>query len=331
MNNGDVPPLSRSSRLSRLTRLSRHSSKRSSNNNFSPSDILPQDGHKPYPNRPQSDGIPEQHEQPVEGQLLLGAPESDQDSNSPPKQEANVNGEPNHEPEPASQDESDEPESYDLNPPAPKTQQTNIEATTLRFFSADHLDLILRDTNHAARLRRFLDTFMPRHASALTQYVELRKAFAAIEYANAIAHKVSRGSNDSPLIAANYDETFGTELRDTAEALVEEALPAYLTNRLVSIVTESLVKDIIGNNSPFMKELVPNLAEVYCITDPSAQDNPIVYASEGSFETRITIYVETLIGSQNSTISLNTLSNTLLDATVDSFKVQRRQSQQSIE
>lgn len=277
MNNGDVPPLSRSSRLSRLTRLSRHSSKRSSN--FSPSDILPQDGHKPYPNRPQSDHIPEQNE---DGQLLLGPPDSDLESNNPPQQAEHTNGAPDHHPESASQDESDEPESYDLNPPAPKTSHANIEAIALRFFSADHLDLILRDTTHAARLRRFLETYMPQHATALTQYVELRKAFAAIEYANAIAHRVSADSQDSPLSAANYDDAFGASLRETAEALVEEALPAYLTNRLVSIVTESLVKDIIGNNTPFMKEMVPNLAEVYCITDPSAQDNPIVYASEGA-------------------------------------------------
>jgi hypothetical protein len=31
-----------------------------------------------------------------------------------------------------------------------------------------------------------------------------------------------------------------------------------------------------------MRELIPSLAEVYCISDPSLPDNPIVYASEGT-------------------------------------------------
>ncbi|KAI7042315.1 hypothetical protein KC352_g46504, partial [Hortaea werneckii] len=34
-----------------------------------------------------------------------------------------------------------------------------------------------------------------------------------------------------------------------------------------------------------MRELIPSLAEVYCVTDPSLPDNPIVYASEEFYNT----------------------------------------------
>ena len=70
-------------------------------------------------------------------------------------------------------------------------------------------------------------------------------------------------------------------MQENVESLLEDALPAYVTHRLTQLVTESLVKEITGNNAPIMRELIPSLAEVYCITDPSLPDNPIVYASEG--------------------------------------------------
>ena len=111
-----------------------------------------------------------------------------------------------------------------------------------RFYSADHLDLILRNPNHASRFREFVDTYRSQHIKALTQYVESRKAFAAIEYANSIVHGMPKVTEDPPFFAANFDEKFGSNLRQIAEALIEDTLPAYLTNRLVSIVTESLVK-----------------------------------------------------------------------------------------
>lgn len=82
--------------------------------------------------------------------------------------------------------------------------------------------------------------------------------------------------------AAVLDRNFEAKSLRASDALVSEALPGYVTHRLVQIVTECLVKEITGNNSPIMRELVVGLAEVYCLTDPSLPDNPIVYASEGT-------------------------------------------------
>jgi hypothetical protein len=63
--------------------------------------------------------------------------------------------------------------------------------------------------------------------------------------------------------------------------LCSEALPAFLTHSLVGIITEYISKDIIGQAIPIVQNLIGSLAEVFCLTDPSVHDNPIVFASEG--------------------------------------------------
>ena len=177
---------------------------------------------------------------------------------------------------------TDEPGAYDLKPPPPSVSHTNVESLAVRFFSVDHLDVILRDPNLSARFSRFLNQYRSSHAPILTQYFEAKKAATAIEYANAVAEHMSTPQGHPPYVAATLDERFEARMRGTVEDLVEEALPAYMTHRLVQIVTESLVKEVTGNNAPIMRELIPSLAEVYCITDPSLPDNPIVYASQGT-------------------------------------------------
>lgn len=179
--------------------------------------------------------------------------------------------------------DSDDLDSYNLKPPLPQqVQQNGLEALATRFFSAEHLDLILRDYALSQKFARFLEQYRPQHTNGLKQYAQTRKAIAAVEYANAIAHQLQAPPGHPPYAAATIDERFEARSRQTVEDLVEEALPAYLTYRLVSLVTDTLVKEITGNSAPIMHELIPSLAEVYCITDPSLPDNPIVYASEGA-------------------------------------------------
>lgn len=180
--------------------------------------------------------------------------------------------------------DSEDQDSYNLKPPLPPTayqKQSGLEELATRFFSIEHLNVILQDYALTLRFTRFLDQYRPQHISALKQYAEARKAIAAVEYANAIAKQLQTLPGQRPLAAATLDERFEASSKQTVQDLVEEALPAYLTHRLVSLVTDNLVKEITGNSAPIMTELIPSLAEVYCISDPSMPDNPIVYASEG--------------------------------------------------
>lgn len=66
-----------------------------------------------------------------------------------------------------------------------------------------------------------------------------------------------------------------------------------------------------GQNTPIMREMIPSLAEVYCITDPSLPDNPIVYASQGVYILPSTGHPATVLSGyfQNSTMSPNTVGS----------------------
>lgn len=56
----------------------------------------------------------------------------------------------------------------------------------------------------------------------------------------------------------------------------KEALPAWVTYNLTNTVVDCAAKDIKGHKIPVLQDLVGNLAEVFCLTDPSIHDNPII-------------------------------------------------------
>ncbi|KAF2463172.1 uncharacterized protein BDR25DRAFT_246288 [Lindgomyces ingoldianus] len=180
----------------------------------------------------------------------------------------------------------DESSSYDLAPPPPTRSNTNAEGLAERLFSADHLHLILKDQTLSHRFTVFLNRYRPHSVPALVRYLESQKALTAIRYANTLADSIStRSRQSSTSSAAVVDTKFENFSRRSIDELVSEALPAYITYRMVNVVTECLVKEITGSNTPLMQELIQGLAEVYCMTDPSLPDNPIVFASEEFYNT----------------------------------------------
>jgi hypothetical protein len=80
--------------------------------------------------------------------------------------------------------------------------------------------------------------------------------------------------------------TINTALEDRAyrafDVLVAEELPAFITHQYIQIVSASITARVTGALSPQLRESSDGLAEVFCLTDPSRQDNPIVFASEGT-------------------------------------------------
>lgn len=178
----------------------------------------------------------------------------------------------------------DEPAgAYDLKPPPPAVSHSNIEWLSERLFSVDHLNLILRDRSFSHKFSTFLNKYQPQSVPLLARYIDTQKAISAIEYANAIADQVdsNRRHSGSVNTAAILEGRFESRSRRAIEELVNDALPGFITHRLVQIVTECLVKEITGTNAPVMRELVQGVAEVFCMADPSLPDNPIVYASDG--------------------------------------------------
>lgn len=181
---------------------------------------------------------------------------------------------------------TDELTAYDLRPPPPTISDANAEYLTERLYSANHLNVILKDPAHFQRFRGFLNRYRPQSVPTLVRYLESQKALTAVHYANALADQISLHSRQSSRSscrseAAMVDTKFENLSRRAVDELVTDALPAYITYRMVTVVTDCLIKEITGNNTPLMKEMVQGLAEVYCMTDPSQPDNPIVFASEG--------------------------------------------------
>lgn len=282
VNMSDAESLTGASRASRAVKNISERMRSRPESTFAPSDILPTDGQQPYPKRPESDFRPSYDERREElfGVPSSGYPMSGERSASPPSVFDQPDEQQEHGTEPTTQ-ASDDQEGYDLKPPPPNISNENIEALAIRFFSNDHLDIIIRDKNAGARFTQFLEQFRPQYSPSLRHYLQARKAATAVEYANAIATNIPVTHGEPQFVAASINENFDAKSREIAEELLDEALPAYLTHRLTTIVTDTLVKTITGNNIPAMQDLVPNLAEVYCISDPSLADNPIVYASEG--------------------------------------------------
>lgn len=173
--------------------------------------------------------------------------------------------------------------SYDLKAPLPHGIHTDLDDLVPHFFSPDHLDVIVHDHRFLRTFSSFLQHHRPHLSIALSEYVNLQKAVAAVSYANAVAERIALDDSDRHAGAASIHEAFNKRVHRAANQLTEEALHPFLTTQLAHIVTDTLVKEITGQGTPLLRDMIPSLAEVFCLSDPSLPDNPIVYASEGSW------------------------------------------------
>jgi hypothetical protein len=118
----------------------------------------------------------------------------------------------------------------------------------------------------------------------LIYYLDALKALRAIEYANAVAEALEHieGHDFSKHRARPTVNAWVQEKADLAfAALVRDDLPAFVTHTFIQVVSVSIQRRICGTLPPHLREASEGLAEVFCLTDPSRLDNPIVFASEG--------------------------------------------------
>lgn len=161
---------------------------------------------------------------------------------------------------------SDDGNNFDLKAPPPKRPARFLETYSEQIFSEDHLRTILCDSSFFLRFTAFLNRYKPQFAPILVRHLEARKAIKAVEYANALAETFKSIPGDPPsqtsCKAATLDSTFESRSRRAMEALVHEALPAYITQCFTKVITEWMVREITGTTMPIMRELVGGLAEV---------------------------------------------------------------------
>ncbi|TWU71505.1 hypothetical protein ED733_002181 [Metarhizium rileyi] len=186
--------------------------------------------------------------------------------------------------EPIAEEELD-PGSFDLVMPVEQNSSTTgkykLEKRSELLFSSRHLEAIFDDSAELYRFSQFLYKHRPASVPLLTYFLEALKALRAIEYSNAVLSRLG------PLTDFEFTHeyfqahpTTNQELKTKANAafdiLAREDLPMYITHVWIETVSVSIKHRIMGMPSHASE----GLAEVFCLTDPSRHDNPIVFMSE---------------------------------------------------
>ncbi|KAI1173708.1 hypothetical protein F4777DRAFT_600227 [Nemania sp. FL0916] len=177
-----------------------------------------------------------------------------------------------------------DPASFDLvAPPEVPEPQYSAEVKSELLLSVDHLKIIFDDPKHTQKFSDFLYAQKPESVPLLNYYLNLVKAQRAIGYADAIIRELA-SMNRTPSSELALTETIGKSLMGRAEetfgVLAQEELPAYITHVWTKIVNATIRQRITNTLPPNLRELSEGLAQVFCLTDPSRDDNPIVFASQ---------------------------------------------------
>ena len=182
------------------------------------------------------------------------------------------------------------PEDYDL--PASMEDASHldaIEAVSQVLFSPEHLKVIFAEPSSLLKFTSFLTVYRPNSIPTLIYYLDAMKALKAISYANSIAEALE--SIPAQDLKSVTQKATCTELEINAEKaftqLVENDLPAYVTYLYIQVVKTSIMKLGTGTATQAQQDNQPDgFAEIFCLTDPSRPDNPIIFASEGWFQLR---------------------------------------------
>ncbi|KAI2891877.1 hypothetical protein CBS63078_9576 [Aspergillus niger] len=183
---------------------------------------------------------------------------------------------------------------YDLIAPSHDTNEApplhDLERLADLVFSSEHMLTILNNPRYLAQFREFLLEERPRSLHRLTYYLTARKALKAIDYANGLVRCVvddaQPKSSTSGLLGQKIGEiahpALQQRVQEALKVLTDEELPAFITSRCIGI-TSRVVEERVRGTLPkrFQRtDEEKGLAEVFCLTDPSRRDNPIVFASE---------------------------------------------------
>lgn len=183
------------------------------------------------------------------------------------------------------EEEDLDPGSFDLVAPADTgIKQYSLETRSEQLFSTEHLQVIFGDPSLLLRFTAFLSAHRTASIPILIYYLDAIKALKAISYSNAIAEALD------PIDGYDFTKTISNKTlnadleersRKAFDVLVREDLPAFVTHTYIQTVSLSIQRRITGTLPPNLREASEGLAEVFCLTDPSRPDNPIVFSSEG--------------------------------------------------
>ena len=178
----------------------------------------------------------------------------------------------------------DDPASFELVAPPPKSSHGfSVEQRAEDLFSRSHLEEIFVNPTSMFKFTQFLSYHRPDSIPLLIYYLDALKSLKAIKYANAIAEALSPISGldfTQKTVNITVNASLEKRAREAFDVLVREELPAYISHVFIQIVNSSLLQRVTGTMPANLREASEGLGEVFCLTDPSRADNPIVFASE---------------------------------------------------
>lgn len=188
-----------------------------------------------------------------------------------------------------------DPTSFDLVvPPVEGAGMYKLEHRSVLLFSVEHMQVIISDPSSLHRFSSFLGAYRPQSVPLLHYTLEALKAIRAMDYANDIISRSLRPADEHqmqiqpPVFAAQAapelvaNDSLRRKAHAAFEALAKEDLPAYITHTWTEIAELSMRRKMTGMMPENLQNSSEGLAEVFCISDPSREDNPMVFASEGN-------------------------------------------------
>ena len=145
------------------------------------------------------------------------------------------------------------------------------------------MEEIFADPSFLLNFMSFLKAHRPQSVPTLMYYLDASKALKAIHYANAVAGALEPLQEQG--LVPIQEKTRNIELEQRAgrafDLLVQDDLPAYVTLLYIQVAKSNINPSTISGQ-PNVQETSEGFAEVFCLTDPSRPDNPIVFASKGN-------------------------------------------------
>lgn len=184
--------------------------------------------------------------------------------------------------------EENEETSFDLVAPyeGDAAPMHTLERQADLMFCSDHMLAILSTPRYLARFREFLAQERPGSFSTLNYYLNASKALKAIEYANSLVRSVvdvptSGIKIAEHLVGSTVNVALERRVQAALDALTAEELPAFITSTCINITGKVVEEHVRGTLPEKFRGTADALGEVFCLTDPSRPDNPIIFASEG--------------------------------------------------
>ncbi|KAF7504264.1 hypothetical protein GJ744_002522 [Endocarpon pusillum] len=158
-----------------------------------------------------------------------------------------------------------------------------LEALCDLLFAGEHLKKIFADPSTLLDFTAFLSACRPRSIPMLMYHLDAADALKAVNYAITIADSLEAIPGHD-FTSVPTKTSMNSELEFKADkafnVLVKEDLPAFVTQLYVQTVKSSMMRRITGPAVPPSRDEPEGMLEVFCLTDPSRTDNPIVFASK---------------------------------------------------